>query len=92
MYCDNVGLIQNSDNIPLLFHWRRNRADKRIAFSHLDFWAIRSSFKFSTDIPKRDFLDFRRLNFDRYWWLSDNSKHIPDIADRRLRLIRTNSH
>ena len=90
--CDRLGLIQDDDNIPIIFHWRRNKADKRIAFQHDDFIINRDKFKYSTVIPKVDSFDFRRLNTEKYWWLSADSIHMVEIAARRSYLLeRTHS-
>ena len=82
-FCDHLGLIQDAANIPLIYHWRRNKADKRIAFSPDDFYDRRDRFKFSMAIPKLDSLNFKRLNFEKFWWLSADSTHILELADRR---------
>lgn len=57
MFCDKVGLIQNSNNIPLIYHWRRNKANKRIAISLNRNIYDRDKYRYSTIIPDRDYYD-----------------------------------
>ena len=85
--CDCLGLIQDASNIPFIFHWRRNKADKRIAFAPEDFINNRDRFKFSLAIPNTDSMDFRRLNFEKFWWLSLDSVHMAELTERRAILL-----
>lgn len=87
-FCDNIGLIQNSENIPIIYHWRRNKADERIALTLSDPLVDRTSFKFSMTIPKRDYMDFYRLDFKKYWWLPRDSDIMNDLKTRRLWHLR----
>lgn len=87
-YCDSVGLIQDAENTPLLYHWRRNKADKRISPNSNDLQLDDSKFMYSRAIPKTDYLDFHRLNSKTYWWLTDGCAHIQSFRERRARLVR----
>lgn len=82
-YCDDRGLLQNANNIPILYHWKRNKADKRVSLQHNDYNDNMHKFTGSTSIPNCDFTDFHRLNFNNYWWLNFNSAHIRALADRK---------
>ena len=82
MSCDNWGLIQDALNIPWLYHWRRNKANKRIALSLTESLFDDSKFKYSKKIPERDHNDFHRLMFRKYWWLDGSSAHIPELQAR----------
>ncbi|XP_017892292.1 uncharacterized protein LOC108632312 [Ceratina calcarata] len=86
IYCDKQGIIQNSLNIPILYHWRRNRANKRIAFKATDFILNPDKFAFSMRIPPTDFLNFARLNTAKYWWLSSEDDIIRELKSRLLAL------
>ncbi|XP_015435706.1 PREDICTED: RNA-directed DNA polymerase from mobile element jockey-like [Dufourea novaeangliae] len=88
IHCDKLGLIQNAYNINLIYHWRRNKANKRIAFHHSDFNINNNNFKFSLALPDIDIMDFHRLNFKKYWWLSINDNHIADLRERRISSLR----
>ena len=85
--CDRLGLIQDANNIPIIFHWRRNKADKRIAFNYEDFNSNKDKFKYSTAISIVDRNDFHRLNFKKYWWLSADGIHMAELATRRAFLL-----
>lgn len=88
--CDGRGLIQDELNIPWIYHWRRNKADKRIALTLDDSLYETDKFKHSTKIPDRDLYDFYRLKFAKYWWLSDTCPHVPELIVRQQRLLRPN--
>ena len=90
MSCDGRGLIQAECNVPRIYHWRRNKADKGIAFTEGDSVFETSKFKYSTRLPNRDLYDFHRLNFARYWWLDCNSLFMPDLIARQQVLMRLN--
>lgn len=83
-YCDQRGLLQNECNIPILYHWKRNKANKKIALKHDAYDTSRGNFTFSIALPKRDRRDFHRLNFEKYWWLSPACAHIPELLQRRV--------
>lgn len=65
IYCDKEGLLQDMNNIPILYYWRKNKPNKRIAFNHSDYINRRERFKYSTYVPNNDYLDFHRLNFKK---------------------------
>lgn len=84
MFFDKAGVIQDQNNILVLYHWKRNRANKRIALKHDSLIINRSNFKFSMALPTRDIIDFRRLE-EKYWWLADDTRHILELRDRKRR-------
>ena len=90
-YIDHHGLVQNENNIPILYHWRRNKADKRISLQPHDYAQQPTKFICSRSIASRDYHDFHRLNMEKYWWLSDESAHIHDLKIRRNEIIRKRS-
>lgn len=92
MSCDGLGLIQDECNIPLIYHWRRNKADKRIALTQGNSVFETDKFKYSTRLPDRDLYDFHRLNFEKYWWLDRNSPSMLDLIARQQALLRLNRH
>ena len=77
IYIDHHGLVQNENNIPILYHWGRNKAIKRP-----------SKFIYSTSISSRDHSDLHCLNMKTYWWLSNELAHIHDLKTRRNEIIR----
>ena len=81
--CDALGLIQNECNIPWIYHWRRNKADKRIALTLNDSIYDANKFKYSSKIPDKDLCDFHRLNYQKFWWLNGNCPFLSELSDRR---------
>ena len=47
---DNAGLIQNSDNIPIIYHYTRHKANKYIKYTTEDCITYSSDIKYSTSI------------------------------------------
>lgn len=78
---DHQGLIQNDLNVPIIYHWSRSNANKKIP---LNVHTI-PTLKYSTAIPDCDTNDKRRLNINKYWWLNENSMFIDDIRKRTRR-------
>ena len=76
---DQNGYIQDHNNVPILYHNRRNKANKKILFDANDTTFIKANSIYSKAIPDIDFYNFSRLNIKKYWWLSDNSKYIAEI-------------
>lgn len=89
MYCDDKGFIQDANNTPIIYHWRRNRADKRIAVNMPDAGSYQNFLRYSLALPRIDKDDFSRTNYKKYWWLSTNSVHIATLEDRKRQSLRT---
>lgn len=83
-YCNDKGLIQNAENIPILYHWKRNKANKRISMLNTDFVNYPEKFSGSTSIPQRDLNDFHRLKFNKYDWINAHSVHIRELQTDKL--------
>lgn len=79
---DQQGLIQDTNNIPIIYHWSRNKANKKIPSNYKSIPPL----KYSTSIPDCDSTDKQRLNFNKYWWLSEDNKFLEDIRQRSVRL------
>ncbi|OXU29718.1 hypothetical protein TSAR_011126 [Trichomalopsis sarcophagae] len=79
---DNQGLIQNEDNLPIIYHVSRHQADKKICYSPHILIKNPEKIKYSKAIPQRDYKDTKRLNTDKYWWLSNNSTHLEELRQR----------
>lgn len=73
----NHGLIQNSNNIPIIYHWARHAKNKSILIDPED----KSNFKYSQSIPQVDYLDFSRIN-NNYWWIAKDSKLMEELRKR----------
>ncbi|CAG5075612.1 Similar to ORF1: Nucleic-acid-binding protein from transposon X-element (Drosophila melanogaster) [Cotesia congregata] len=81
IHYDRLDLIQNHNNIPIVYHYTRRSNDKRINYTADCFTNKRHNFNYSTDIPLRDQLDFTRLN-DKYWWLAEETPHRKHLRKR----------
>ncbi|KAK0072545.1 hypothetical protein PV325_011231 [Microctonus aethiopoides] len=76
---DNRGMIQNGMNVPIIYHYRRNKANKSLPSSYDDM--ENSSPVYSRVIPDRDFNDLHRIN-GKYWWLNDDAVHMDELRKR----------
>ena len=72
-------MLTHPNNFPLA----SDKADKRIAYTQEDLIINRDRFKYSLAIPKVDRTDFSRLNYQKYWWLTDTSAHMAELVARR---------
>lgn len=86
-YCDAKGLLQDANNVPVLYHWRRNKANKRITITLDNIQNNHEKFIGSTDIPNKDLLDFHRLKFQKYTWLNLECPHMQDLLQRKRHLL-----
>ncbi|KAI4472779.1 hypothetical protein M0802_016508 [Mischocyttarus mexicanus] len=77
--CDKHGLIQDENNLPVLYHIKRHCTDKTIS---LEPNAITRN-SFSTALPNIDKRDTHRLS-KAYWWLTQDAKYIDEIRRRSL--------
>lgn len=79
---DKKGVIQDDQNIPIIYHWKRHKKDKKIPTSWNEMTRRANPFKFSTAIPDRDLMDNHRLN-PKYWWLrGGEAQHILKLKER----------
>lgn len=79
VYYDQLGIIQDDLNTPHLYHWSRNKANKRLPPNVMAI--TKSRLKYSTVLPDRDIKDNSRLS-DNYWWLNDNPTHLQQLIKR----------
>ncbi|OXU29274.1 hypothetical protein TSAR_015149 [Trichomalopsis sarcophagae] len=63
---DHQELIQDNNNIPIIYHWYRHRCNKKIPPNYESIPIL----KYSTAIPARDSNDKTRLYSNKYWWLA----------------------
>lgn len=76
---DRLGIIQDEYNTPILYHWSRNKANKRLPPNVNAITNSRQ--KYSTILPDRDINDANRLSTN-YWWLDDTATHIQNLRKR----------
>lgn len=88
-YWDEKWLIQNANNIPVIFHWKRNKAYKRMSLHSTDFRNNPEKFSGLTSLPQCDSYDFHRLKFDKYEWLNADSTHLRELQERKSLLARS---
>ncbi|XP_015438110.1 PREDICTED: uncharacterized protein LOC107193219 [Dufourea novaeangliae] len=68
VYLDGEGYIQNSDNIPLIYHYNRRTFDKKILYDK-NIQADDINLRFMYKLSAIDLSDKTRKNTDKYWWL-----------------------
>lgn len=88
---DQMGLIQDGDNIPIIYHIKRNRADKRIRYKATSCKDRNYIFRYNKTLSVVDHRDFSRLS-PKYWWRAGNDNQLQDIKSRkeeRIRSVRT---
>lgn len=74
MYLDMRGCIQDSDNVPVIYHVLRGSHDKKISYPpnlNCNDPNNRQIMRFNTTLPLRDRKDKHRKNKSKYWWLED---------------------
>ncbi|CAD6228415.1 GSCOCG00012032001-RA-CDS [Cotesia congregata] len=79
---DKRGCIQNSVNIPIIYHSQRHCARKAIYTDPENM--PRDKWVYSTALPESDINCLDRLN-DKYWWLQGDAKFMDELR-RRARL------
>lgn len=69
IYLDSVKLIQNNNNIALIYHYSRNAIIKKILYDsdidHKD-----SNIRFMYKLSIVDLSETLKDNKDKYWWLT----------------------
>ncbi|CAG5075185.1 Protein of unknown function [Cotesia congregata] len=75
IYFDKKGIIQDSNNVPTIYHWGRNVANKRINLTTDMIANNKYDPVYSMALPERDKMDFYSLD-ERYWWLEDSCHRI----------------
>lgn len=76
---DKLGIIQDVENTPIIYHLRRNKAVKKLPNKY-NKNEIRESV-YSRTIPPKDYNDFHRLR-KNYWWLAEDGIHISELRKR----------
>ncbi|CAG5093135.1 Protein of unknown function [Cotesia congregata] len=82
IHYDRLDLIQDHNNIPIIYHNKRNINDKKILYTTDCITINRVDIAHSTALPLRDQLDFSRLS-DKYWWLTEESPHRKTLKRRQ---------
>ena len=89
---DKSGYIKNQYNVPILYHWRRNKANKKIEFDANNVKIINDNKVYSDVIPKIDSFSFIRLNKDKIWWLEEKDKYIKELNERYKKYNRPKNY
>ena len=93
MYLYKHFLIQIKQAIyktNITYHWRRNKANKKIEFDANNAELINKNIVYSNVIPKIDSFNFSRLNKDKIWWLNKDDKFMKELDERYKRYIKKN--
>ncbi|OXU19415.1 hypothetical protein TSAR_016630 [Trichomalopsis sarcophagae] len=80
-FFDNHGLIQNINNVPIIYHASRHQSNKIIYYSLPDSPPL---LKYSQAIPTRDFCDTYKYK-TKYWWIAEDEKTKDEIRKRNRR-------
>ncbi|KAK0074467.1 hypothetical protein PV326_012427 [Microctonus aethiopoides] len=82
IYLDAKGIIQDEHNIPIIYHLKRHKKNKKLPTSWNQIAVRTNPYKYSTAIPDIDSKDNHRLN-PQYWWLNQRgAKHIKELKER----------
>lgn len=76
-FIDSLGLIQDGNNIPTIYHRARHKSDKAIPIKE---WPNKP-LKYSRAMADRDKKDAHRLN-KKYWWLNEKQPVIKELKSR----------
>lgn len=68
IYLDSNGMITNINNIPMIYHIPRNRANKKYNVDR-SLLEKSSPFKYNTELPDIDICNEYNSNSDKYWWI-----------------------
>lgn len=75
---DTLGIFQDDNNVPILYHRRRHKANKSISLDNAHPNTHKDSFVYNRAIPDRDLMDMHRLH-KKYWWLTSEAKYIDEL-------------
>ncbi|CAG5106456.1 Similar to pol: RNA-directed DNA polymerase from mobile element jockey (Drosophila melanogaster), partial [Cotesia congregata] len=78
-FCDRRGLLQDGNNLPIIYHARRHCFNKKLTTELFE----ESNKMFSTSLPKVDLCDTHRLN-KNYWWLQTDAEYLDEIRRRTV--------
>ncbi|CAG5084985.1 Protein of unknown function [Cotesia congregata] len=76
---DKLGYIQNSKNVPIIYHRSRHKSNKNIDLS--TFKLIPD--KYSIALPKTDEAVFHKLDHKIYWWIDSRSSEYAKLLLRK---------
>ncbi|XP_063993676.1 uncharacterized protein LOC135171219 [Diachasmimorpha longicaudata] len=77
-FFDRISLIQNEDNIPLIYHYDRNSTNKKLPIAT----DATAKLKYSMAIPEVDFNDTQRIDAN-YWWVDDTANFHRELARKK---------
>lgn len=82
LYLDKMGVMQNSDNTPELYHISRHARNKKIFHQNLgNTETVSNKYRYSKTIPEQDRLNNSRFINKCYWWLNS----LDDVRKRTRR-------
>lgn len=80
IYHDQMGIIQDEFNTPIIYHWSRHKHNKKIPDAH-EINCNPRKLKYSKTIPDVDINDRTRL-LNKYWWLNKRLECIKKLTTR----------
>uniref|UniRef100_A0A6V7JHL7 Reverse transcriptase domain-containing protein n=1 Tax=Bracon brevicornis TaxID=1563983 RepID=A0A6V7JHL7_9HYME len=78
-FFDRLGIIQNENNIPIIYHFNRNSTTKSLPLNHNQM----TNLKYSTAIPTCDHQDYSRIQ-NKFWWLDETATHYGALKLRSI--------
>ena len=81
---DSKGLIQDENNTPIIYHVKRNKADKKLLYKSTSIDTNEQVFRYSTSLPEIDTEDPYRIT-SNYWW-DPGDKHQLLQLKRKLKM------
>lgn len=79
MYCDKISVIQDQNNVPIIYHKKRHSTNKKI--SNISEEYNNDTVTYSTALASRDLKDTDRLS-KKYKWLQRDAKHLDELRRR----------
>lgn len=81
-HIDAKDLIQDGQNRPILYHGRRNRADKSIPPDFSTTHGQRNPMRYNKSISEVDVNDFHRTS-EELWWRAGNARQLDELRRRK---------
>lgn len=79
MFRDKIGVIQDQNNVPIIYHKKIHSTNKKISINSEEY--NNDMLTYSTAMANRDIKDTDRLS-TRYKWLHEDAKHIDELRRR----------
>lgn len=73
IFLDHKGLIQDANNVPILYHIKREAYEKTITCPwHISYGDPRVKWMYDVTISDKDRKDDYKKDKSKYWWLASH--------------------